>query len=385
MINISLEKIEIADFRGIHAFECNFGDDTVIEGDNATGKSSIFAAFTWCLFGKDEKDRKDFEIKPAKDGKPVGHTRTSVIVTLNVSGEYMELRREYYEKWVRHTGDDHDTYEGNETACWWNGTPVNVTEYGKRVAAVIDPQMFKMLTNPTYFPTMKWNDQRDILLRLVPEATDRELAANDKELLLLLDQLSGKSAKDFRTEKAETLKKLRTEKTAIDPRIDEVRKGMTDITFSEEYLKGEIAKAEAEAEEINGELASISKAQEAVLKEIEAKRKEIAAAESEAAQLVNDAKMAEKKRVLEANMQRESLVAEIATLERKTTGESNYIDSFVRQTATYLSERDKLKEEHAALSEEYLEEAAKTFNPQGLACPDLPRLRNEAEGQDMRG
>lgn len=373
MKEITLAKIGISDFRGIRSLECAFGPDTVIEGDNATGKSSIFAAFTWCLFGKDEKDRKDFEIKPAKDGNPIGRTRTCVTVTLDVDGEPAELKREYYEKWVRHTGDDQDTYEGNETACWWNGAPVSVTEYGRRVAGIIDPQMFKMLTNPAFFPTMKWKDQRDILLRLVPEATDEELAAGDKDIAAMLGQLSGKTAKDFRAEKAAALKKLRAEKDAIDPRIDEVRKAMKDTSDTEDRLNAEIAKAEQEAESARGELASLSKSQEAVLKEMEAKRKEISDIESKAAQLVNDAKLAERQRVLEANMQRTSIAAEISSLELKASGEKNYIESFIRQTALYMSERDSLKEQHAALSAEYLAESSKTFDPKGMTCPTCGR------------
>lgn len=369
MTEIILKRIEIKDFRGIKSFACDFAQDNVIEGDNATGKSSIFAAFTWCLFGKDQHDRKDFEIKPAAEGVAVWHTRTSVTLTLAVNGETMELKREYYEKWVRHNGDDKDTYEGNETACWWNGAPVNVTEYGKRVAGIIDPQMFKMLTNPAYFPTMNWKDQRDILLRLVPEATDEELAAGDKDILAMLVEMSGKTAADFRAEKAAALKRLRKEKEGIEPRIDEVRKGMTDITFSEEYLRDEAANADKESESINAELASLSQSQEAVLAQIKAKRDEIAETEAKALQLVVDAKMAEGLRVSEANGERSVLQAEISALDRKIETQSNYIVSFEKQTGIYAAELDKLKDEHAALSGKYVKEASAEFTADGLVCP----------------
>jgi DNA repair exonuclease SbcCD ATPase subunit len=373
MIDIVLRRIEIKDFRGIKYFACDLTQDNVIEGDNATGKSSIFAAFTWCLFGKDEKDRKDFEIKPASGGVPVGHTQTSVELTLEINGEVTLLKREYYEKWVRHTGDDHDTYEGNETACWWNDAPVNVTEYGKRVAAVIDPQMFKMLTNPAYFQTMKWSDQREILLRLVHEATDEELAAGDKDILAMIAEMSGKTEKDFRAEKAAALKRLRKEKEGVEPRIDEVRKGMTEITFSEEYLRDEAAKADKEAEGINAELASLSQAQEAVLAQLKAKRDEIAETEAKAQQLVVDAKMAEGLRVSKANGERSVLQAEISALDRKLETQNNYIVAFVKQSDTYAAERDKLKSEHAELSGRYVKEASAEFSADGLLCPTCGR------------
>lgn len=373
MIDIVLRRIEIKDFRGIKSFACDFTQDNVIDGDNATGKSSIFAAFTWCLFGKDEKDRKDFEIKPAAGGVPVGRTRTGVTVTLGINGQDTELRREYYENWVQHTGDSGETYEGNVTACWWNEAPVSVTEYGKRVAAVIDPQMFKMLTNPAYFPTMKWSDQREILLRLVPGATDEELAAGDKDILAMIAEMSGKAEKDFRAEKNAALKRLRKEKEGIEPRIDEVRKGMTEITFSEEYLREEAAKADKEAEGINAELASLSRAQEAVLAQIKAKRDEIAVVEAGAQQLVVDAKMAEGLRVSKTDGERSVLQAEISALDRKLETQSNYIVAFVKQSDTYAAERDKLKDEHAALSGRYIKEASAEFSADGLLCPTCGR------------
>lgn len=373
MTEIVLRQITIKDFRGIKSFNCDFTQDNVIEGDNATGKSSIFAAFTWCLFGKDEKDRKDFEIKPASGGVPVGHTQTSVELTLEINGEVTVLRREYCEKWVRHTGDDHDTYEGNETACWWNDAPVNVTEYGKRVAAVIDPQMFKMLTNPAFFPTMKWNEQRDILLRLVPEATDEELAAGDEDILAMLGEMSGKTEKDFRAEKAAALKRLRKEKEGVEPRIDEVRNGMTEVSQTEEYYKAKIDECEADAESIKSELASLSAEQEAVLAQIKAKRDEIAETEAKAQQLVIDAKTAEALRVSKANGERSLLQAEVSTLEQKADGQSNYLQSFLRQTETYLTERDKLKSEHAELSGRYVKESSAEFSADGLLCPTCGR------------
>jgi len=373
MTEIILKRIDIKDFRGMKSFHCDFSQDNIIEGDNATGKSSIFAAFTWCLFGKDEKDRKDFEIKPAAGGVPVGRTRTSVTVTLEINGQDTELRREYYENWVQHTGDSEETYEGNVTACWWNDAPVNVTEYGKRVAAVIDPQMFKMLTNPAYFPNMKWSDQREILLRLVPEATDEELAAGDKDILAMIAEMSGKKEKDFRAEKNAALKRLQKEKEGIEPRIDEVRYGMTEITFPEEYLRDEAAKADKEAEGINAELASLSRAQEAVLAQIKAKRDEIAETEAKAQQLVVDAKMAEALRVSKANGERTLLQAEVSTLEQKAEGQSNYLESFLRQTDKYAAERDKLKDEHAALSGKYVKEASAEFCADGLLCPTCGR------------
>jgi DNA repair exonuclease SbcCD ATPase subunit len=63
MKNIQLKELNLINFKGILRQKIKFDKNTNIFGDNGTGKTTIFDAFTWLLFGKDSTDRKDFEIK----------------------------------------------------------------------------------------------------------------------------------------------------------------------------------------------------------------------------------------------------------------------------------------------------------------------------------
>ena len=63
--------MKLTNFKGIRNLEISFTNETNIYGDNGTGKTSICDAFTWLLFGKDSKDRKDFEIKTLDDNNKV--------------------------------------------------------------------------------------------------------------------------------------------------------------------------------------------------------------------------------------------------------------------------------------------------------------------------
>lgn len=69
MRTVILKSIEIRNFRGHRDLTVNFSEKTLISGENATGKSTVFDAFVWLLFGKDQFDRRDFEIIPTFDGK----------------------------------------------------------------------------------------------------------------------------------------------------------------------------------------------------------------------------------------------------------------------------------------------------------------------------
>ena len=63
MKNIQIKKMALTNFKGLRNQEITFEQNTNIYGANGTGKTTIFDAFTWMLFGKDSSDRKDFEIK----------------------------------------------------------------------------------------------------------------------------------------------------------------------------------------------------------------------------------------------------------------------------------------------------------------------------------
>ena len=62
--SVKLLKLSLNNFKGIKSFTLEpQGEDVNIYGDNAVGKTTIFDAFTWLLFGKDSLNRADFEIK----------------------------------------------------------------------------------------------------------------------------------------------------------------------------------------------------------------------------------------------------------------------------------------------------------------------------------
>jgi len=70
--NMRLNRLTLNNFKGIKSFTLDTrGEDVNIYGDNAVGKTTIFDAFTWLLFGKDSLNRADFEIKTlGPDGEP---------------------------------------------------------------------------------------------------------------------------------------------------------------------------------------------------------------------------------------------------------------------------------------------------------------------------
>jgi len=65
-MDIRLKQLRLENFKCHKALTLDFnGQNTSIYGDNATGKTSVYDAFVWLLFGKDSagNGEKNIEIK----------------------------------------------------------------------------------------------------------------------------------------------------------------------------------------------------------------------------------------------------------------------------------------------------------------------------------
>lgn len=376
-----LKRIVIDNFRGLKHFDSAIGDElTVIVGDNATGKSTIFAAFTWCLFGKDELDRKDYEIKPCVAGQST-RVDVSVEIHLMTNNHTHLLKRVFREKWVRHKNEVEETFEGNETLCFWDDAPVSVTEYKKRVADIVDESLFKMLTNPYYFPTMKWQEMRAALFNIVPAVSDEDVAKKDAEFKALLDTLNGESLRDFKARIARALKTLRKESAEIQPRIDEVLRGIPETTETRESIAKRTVEITAQIENIDKQLQSTTESVAAYAKSLSEKRQQLLKLSAEVDKLVSDAQLAERERVSKANTEYDMLKQNIDVIRRQLTGDKNYLDSYQKQTERLVVERDRIAQQKEELKAEYFAVDAKTYDGSDI-CPTCGQTLPEAMRKD---
>ena len=78
MKTIKLKTIKLKNFKGIKDLEINLNEITNIEGSNASGKTTIFDAYNWLLFGKNSQNQSVFEIKTTKENSPVDLYFTSL-------------------------------------------------------------------------------------------------------------------------------------------------------------------------------------------------------------------------------------------------------------------------------------------------------------------
>lgn len=253
MKKVILKSLSLTNWKGEKQRTTEFNDvETTIMGDNGLGKTRHFDAFMWLLFGKDSQDRKDYNIKTLVDGKPLQKVDCEVSGILDVDGEEIKLRRAYVEDWVKPRGQVEQVFKGNHTETYFNDVPLNVSEYQKRINAIIDDSVFKMVTNPLFFANMKWQDQREQLFQLAGTITDGEIAAQKPEYAALLNKISGKSMVDFKREISARKKHLKDDLAQIQPRIDQTTRLMPESM--------DFPKLEKELTGVDAEIADIDKA-----------------------------------------------------------------------------------------------------------------------------
>ncbi len=83
-MKIEIKKLHIENFKGTKQRTVEFGENTLICGANATGKTTVFDAFTWLLFGKDSLGSAKFDIRPLDEkGKMIDNLEISVEATIS--------------------------------------------------------------------------------------------------------------------------------------------------------------------------------------------------------------------------------------------------------------------------------------------------------------
>lgn len=261
MKTIQLTNLKISNFKGIKSFDGDFTFKTVVSGANATGKTTLFDAFTWLLFGKNSEDKKDFGIKPlTADNKQVHRVDMEVQATLFLSennipvGEEHTLRRVMREKWVTRRGYAEEEFSGHETIYFWNDVLLSQAEYEMKVSSILGDtvQLFKLITNPFYFNQMKWQDRRGILVNMAGEIPTPDRFKD------LLTKIGNKTLDEYRKELTAKKKKLRAELDTIPARIDEVKRSKP-AAQDWKAIEDEISNTEKKLQETIDELTNSSK------------------------------------------------------------------------------------------------------------------------------
>ena len=234
-----LKSLHMENFKGIKNIDVNFSNKTSIKGQNAVGKTTIFDAFTWLLFNKNSSGEEKFNVRPLdKDGHRIDNVEIKVVGVIEVDGKEVELSKVQKQNWVKKRGTNTVSLQGNPNSYEIDGYPKSESEFKSYVSGLAQSEeMFKMLTNPQYFSSLKWKEQRDILMKLVEDVSDVELAKTDAKYAPLIAELEkAPSTDDIRTKFSKALSEWKKKQAEIPVRIDEAEKSKVDVDVAEQEL-----------------------------------------------------------------------------------------------------------------------------------------------------
>lgn len=379
--------MSLLNFKGVRELTVDFDEhETNIFGANHTGKTTLFDAFVWLMFDKDSQDRQNFGIRTYdEDNNIIPKLPHEVSACIEVNGVEINLKRCFVENWVKKRGSQEAVYDGNSEERYWNDVPCSKTEFAKKIADICDESIFKLITNPLYFPSMKPAIQRGMLFQMAGNLTDADVAASDqKKFSALAEQLSHKTLDEYKREIAAKKKRIKDSIETIPARIDENKRQMPE---SDDWsaLEQDIREKEAKIKELEGQIADESKAYQAKANETAGKAKELA----------------EKKRqrISRENAVRDELLADYykqveAFNNRKIASQQQSFDisqrrrmaeaDMRREKESILKLQSEVNEKEQRLSklrDEWRSIKAREFNPENLetTCPHCGRPYDQSQ------
>lgn len=365
MKSIKLRSIKMENFKGAKERTIEFGENTKICGANATGKTTIFDAFTWLLFGKDSLGSAKFDIRPLDEtGKMIDNLEICVEATISVDDEEYSLKKVQKQKWVKKRGTNTTEFQGNVNEFEINGYPKSEKEFKQFISGMIDEKIFNLVTNPVAFTSLPWKEQREILMQFVGTCTDVQIAEEyGEKFLKLIPELKIASTDDILKKYTKVKNTLNKEMIEIPARIDEVSIQLISVDVG--ALEVEKAAKEVELKKVEDELSSGS----TNVVEINAKREQVMQLKMDRSDVQNREStiLMEKRRkaVSEYNEAEEKVIS----LKKQADSIAFGIESAFRQKELAETDRDKF-------ADEWRREKASVFQemkpfPDYISLPEL--------------
>lgn len=365
--------MHIQNFKGCKDRTIEFGEKTRISGANATGKTTIFDAFTWLLFGKDSLGSSDFDIRPLDiDGNMINNIEISVEAKISVDGDEYDLKKVQKQNWVKKRGTDTREFQGNVNEFDINGYPKSQKEFKEFISGIVKEDVFNLITNPSAFNALHWEEQREILMKIVGCPSNVEIAKTfGEKYALLIPELKIASTDDILKKYKKARIELKKDEKEIPPRIDEASKSL--VIADVGALEIEKSAKEVALQKVEDELSGGN----GKLGEINSKRQEIMNLKFRISEIQNEEnqKLFDKSKAL-----RDDLVAKEDTLrsiKREIADTNSEIHSVHSKYEWSVKEVKRLQEEWKA-------EKAKTF-PEMVPMEPIPESASVCPtcGQDL--
>lgn len=255
----------LQNFKKVRSQHIDFSHNMVISGANKVGKTTIYDAYLWAIFGVTSK--KNATVQPLDvNNEVIHHLETSVTVVLNYNDEReIKVQRILSENW-KGKGTTEEKLQSTTQERLINDVPLSQKDFNTKLEELCPLNKWLVLSNINIFMSYKVDDRRKMLMSLAGELNEEELMKSyplvykgiieDKKQLndLLLQQNTTKKKADeelklipAKVQAQEALRidvnfeELKTQKIKLDTDIAAIDAALEGVSEKdpemEEYLK----------------------------------------------------------------------------------------------------------------------------------------------------
>jgi len=383
---MKINTLRLENFQGIKSAAFDFmGRSASIYGDNATGKTTVFNAVTWLLFGCPSTGAKGYTPKtdgPDGDLHHLDHAAEAQFIM--DSGRLVTFRKVFHENYRKKRGSAAEEFSGHSVDFFIDGVPVKEKDY---TAALLDfcggAEKMKMLTMPLYFPEgMSWEARRKILLEVCGDVTDAEVIASSDELKELPACLLMPGTADQHYTVDEYRKIAAAQKTDINKqlrdipgRIDEAQRAIPEEAIDVTAITSRLAALQTKQDGLMERRAALLAGDADAAKA----RKRTAAAEAALA----EARSNYAKKAAEAN---QSIYSAISDVQAKITDAQGRQELYGLGAERTRRQAEQMTQRREVLLQEYSSVRAEVWDESQAVCPtchrelpagDIARMREE--------
>lgn len=355
-----LKKLHIQNFKGCKDREIEFSNRTSIKGQNGSGKTTIADAVMWVLFNKDSSGATTFDIRPKDNqGKNIDFVEIRVELVLDVDGKEITLVKTQKQNWVKKRGAEKQTLQGNTNYYEINTIPKSEKEFKKRIADIIDEEVFKFTSNTNAFMSQKPMDRRKTLFKLVSDMTDEDVLTTDPKFQPLAEQLQQFTSEEILSRDKKALTEYKRKLEEIPARIDEVSKSIVEQDYSE---------AEKKLQELREQLASIEDdtSDASAYEEVNRLKAEIARYKGELQEIEREANA-------DIVKQRKDLQFKIIDTDQQISSITRMKQNIEREIETLEKKIPEEEKQLTELGEQYKAEKSKEISAEANVCPTCHR------------
>lgn len=268
----------LQNFKKVRSQHIDFSHNMVISGANKVGKTTIYDAYLWAIFGVTSK--KNATVQPLDvNNEVIHHLETSVTVVLNYNDEReIKVQRILSENW-KGKGTTEEKLQSTTQERLINDVPLSQKDFNTKLEELCPLNKWLVLSNINIFMSYKVDDRRKMLMSLAGELNEEELM---KSYPLVYKGIieDKKQLNDLLLQQNTTKKKADEELKLIPAKVQAQEALRIDVNFEE--LKAQKTKLDTDIAAIDAALEGVSEkdpVMEEYLKKLQAYNEKVSKAQ----------------------------------------------------------------------------------------------------------